>query len=86
MDYNHFTITAFERSSGKWRARVWRIRAKPLSAPKRKPFETDKDSASAADALKMAMEAIDAGVLRPRQRPERYWWSKRGALGMRHPA
>jgi len=80
MDYKQFTITAFERTDGKWRARVWRVKAKRFSARKLKPFETKKDSASAADALKFAMEAIDTGVLPPRQSPERYWRPKRAAL------
>jgi hypothetical protein len=86
MDYKQFTITAFERTSGSWRARIRRIRAKPFSASKVKPFETQKDSASAADALKVAMEVIDAGALRPRRRPERYWRPKRGALPARRRA
>jgi hypothetical protein len=86
MNYKQFTITAFERTSGKWRARVWRISAKPFGARKLKPFETAKDSASAADALKVAMEAIDAGVFPARGRPERYWRPKRAALPMRRPA
>jgi hypothetical protein len=86
MDYKQFTITAFERSNGKWRARVWRIKRRPFSARKLKPFEIKKDSASAEDALKVAMEAIDAGVFPPRQRPERYWRPKRAALPMRREA
>jgi hypothetical protein len=82
---SNLQITAFERTGGKWRARVWRLTAKPLSARKSRAFETEKDSASAADALKVAMEAIDAGVFPRRGTPERYWRLKRAALPMRRP-
>jgi hypothetical protein len=86
VDYKQFTITAFERSRGKWRARVWRIGTTPPNARRKpQPFETQRDSASAADALKVAMDAIDAGGLPHRPTPERYWRPKRGTQPMRRP-
>jgi hypothetical protein len=79
VDYRQFTVKAFERSPGKWRARISRVRPKPSNPASHKVqmFETAKDSVSAADALKVAMETIDAGVSH-RPRPERYWRPKRG--------
>lgn len=86
VDYKQFTIKAFEQSRGKWRARVWRTGVKPPSARRKpEPFVTAEDSASAADAVRAAMEAIDAGVLPRRPTPERYWRPKRGTPPFRRP-
>jgi hypothetical protein len=79
MEYKQFTIKAFERSQGKWRARASHIAVKPPSARlKLQPLVTAEDSASAADAVRAAMEAIDAGVFPRRPRPERHWRPKGG--------
>ncbi len=83
VDYKQFTITAFEHSAGKWRARVWRIRPKPFRPHKVSRFETQKDSASAAEALKAAMEAVDAGAFSRTLGAERYHGVKRGRLSGR---
>jgi hypothetical protein len=84
VDYKQFTIKAFERSPGKWRARIGRVRPKPSDPASRKlqTFVTAEDSASAADALKVAMEKIDVGAPH-RPTPERYWRPKRGSAAPR---
>lgn len=80
MEYKQFTIKAFEQSQGKWRARVSHTAVKPLSTRRKlQPFVTADDSASAADAMRAAMDRIDAGVFSHRPTPERYWRRKRGS-------
>jgi hypothetical protein len=86
VEYKQFTIKAFEQGPGKWRARVWRTGAKPPSSRRKpEPFVTAEESASAADAMRAAMDAIDAGALAQRPRPERYWRLKRGTPPFRRP-
>lgn len=80
MEYKQFIIKAFEQSQGKWRARVWHTTVKPLGARRKlQPFVTADDSVSAADAMRAAMDTIDAGVLSHRPTPERFWRRKRGS-------
>lgn len=77
MDYKDFRIKALEPKPGKWRARAWCRGARPLSLARRKlqPFETTEDSVSAAEAMALAMEAIDAGAFSPpaAKRPGKFW-------------
>jgi hypothetical protein len=77
VQYKRFTISAYEREPGKWRARVRRTSGRALIAGRGKllVFETAIDSASEADAMAMAIESIDAGAFsRVTQRSsEKYW-------------
>jgi hypothetical protein len=73
MDYKHFSISAFEREPGRWRARVRRV-AFIQSRAKLIEFVTEIDSVTAADAMKRAMKAIDRrGVSRSATGSERFW-------------
>jgi ribosomal protein L34 len=65
MDYKEFTINAFEREPGKWRARVRRASGRSLITTRRtkmQEFITGIDADSASKAMVMAMDAIDAGA------------------------
>jgi hypothetical protein len=77
MEYKEFYIRAFERETGKWRARVRRTNGMPLLRGKRlAEYITDGDAKTAADALKMAMATVDAGSFLPRSKRkthERFW-------------
>lgn len=64
VDYKQYTISAFEREPGRWRARMLRTafvrgRAKLIQCM------TETDSSTAVDAMTVAMAAIDAGALSP---------------------
>lgn len=79
MQYKRFTIDAYEREPGKWRARVRRTSGRALIAGPGKPLEfvTAMDSASEVDALTMAIEAIDAGAFsRATQRSSEKFWRR----------
>lgn len=77
MEYKEFTISGYERELGKWRARVRRTNGRALIAGRAKlmEFVTAVDSRSEADAMAMAMEAIDAGTFSraSRQSSEKFW-------------
>lgn len=77
VQYKQFTISAYEREPGKWRARVRRTSGRALIAGRRKlqEFVAAIDSSSKADAMTMAMEAIEAGAFSraTRRSPERFW-------------
>jgi hypothetical protein len=61
MQYKGFDICAFRYEPGKWRARIFRTNGKLSNTANRKLQElvTGPDPSSAADALILAMEAID---------------------------
>ena len=77
VEYRRFTISVYERERGKWRARVRRTSGRALIAGRAKLFEfvTARDSASEADAMGMAIDAIDAGAFSraTRRSSERFW-------------
>ena len=67
MEYKHFVVNAFQQRPGKWRASVKRSDGTPLivvGPHKRKIAQsvTHVDSSTADDAVRMAIEAIDAGA------------------------
>ena len=67
MEYRHFILNAFQQRSGKWRASVKRSDGTPLAVVgphKVKIAEsvTHIDSLTAEEALRMAVEAIDASA------------------------
>jgi hypothetical protein len=79
VQYKRFTISAYEREPGKWRARVRRTSGRALIAGRTKfrVFETAIDSASEADAMAMAIESIDAGAFsRVTQRSSEKFWRR----------
>lgn len=64
MEYRGFIVKAFERENGVWRATVRRSKGHPLKAKDFKKiyhFVTVRDAPTAVDALRMALDAIDAG-------------------------
>jgi len=72
MQYKGLEITAFEQEPGKWRARIVAANGRPLKGDDRQLLES-VTSATAVDALTLAMEAVDAAGLffsqcRPRNR------------------
>jgi hypothetical protein len=77
MQYKQFTISAYEREPGKWRARVRRSSGRPLIGGRGKllQFVAAIDASSEEDAMIMAIDAIDAGAFsRATQRSsERFW-------------
>ncbi len=77
VEYKQFTISAYQREPGKWRARVRRTSGRPLISGRMKLLEflTAKDSASEADAMSMAIEAIDAGAFSraTKRSSEKFW-------------
>jgi hypothetical protein len=77
VEYKQFTISAYQREPGKWRARVRRTSGRPLISGRTKLLEflTAKDGASEADAMTMAIEAIDAGAFSraTKRSSERFW-------------
>lgn len=77
MEYEKFTINAFEQAPGKWHARVRRTNGRALVARRRKliEFVTETDSLTAVEAMTLAMEAIDAGAVAPTSRThsEKFW-------------
>ena len=64
VDYKQFTISVLEREPGRWRARVLRT-AVVRGRAKLIQFVTETDSATAAAAMAVAMDAIDAGEFSP---------------------
>jgi len=75
MQYKGLEITAFEQTPGKWRASIVRANGKPLEGDDRQLLES-VTSATAVDALTLAMEAIDAAGLFFRNADrgmERFW-------------
>jgi hypothetical protein len=77
VEYKRFTISIYERERGKWRARVRRTSGRALIAGRAKllEFVTARDSASEADAMSVAIEAIDAGAFSraTKRSSERFW-------------
>jgi len=77
VEYKQFTISAYEREPGKWRARVRRTSGRPLISGRTRllDFVTAKDGASEADAMTMAIEAIDAGAFSraTKRSSEKFW-------------
>jgi hypothetical protein len=78
MQYKGLEITAFEQGPGKWRARIVRANGRPLQTNDRQLLEsvTSTNLSSAADALTLAMEAVDAAGLffgNTNRKPERFW-------------
>jgi hypothetical protein len=65
MEYQQFSVTAFERQPNKWRARIRRLDGMPVLIQGLKrldQFVTGIDSETAQAALLTAMAAIDAGT------------------------
>jgi len=67
MEYKHFLVKAFQQMPGKWRASVERTDGTPLVVVgphkvKIAQSVTHIDSLTAEEALRMAIEAIDAGA------------------------
>ena len=80
VQYSVFDIRAFEREPGKWRAAVRRTNGMPLKGGRKRLVEyvTDSDATSKADAMQMAMVAIDADFFWSRSKKqnapyERFW-------------
>jgi hypothetical protein len=77
VEYKQFTISAYQREPGKWRARVRRTSGRALIAGRAKllEFVTARDSASDAGAMTMAIEAIDAGAFSrtTKRSSEKFW-------------
>ncbi len=77
VDYKQFTISAYEREPGKWRARVRRTSGRALISGRAKllEFVTARDSASEADAMTKAIEAVDAGAFSraTKRSSEKFW-------------
>ncbi len=83
MEYRHFVISAFERAPGKWRARVSRTDGKALLASHKrtKNFEIDRDAATGAAALLLAMAAIDKGFISTAEKtPFEKFWRRRHSV------
>ena len=75
MQYKGLEITAFEETPGKWRARIAAANGRPLKGDDRQRLES-VTSATAVDALTLAMKAIDAAGLFFRNADrgmERFW-------------
>ena len=67
MEYEHFSVMAFERQPNKWRARIRRSDGMPIvikGLKKLGEFVTGIDCETAQAALMMAIAAIDAGTFR----------------------
>ena len=75
MQYKGLEITVFEQEPGKWHARIVAANGRPLKGDDRQILEF-VTSASAVDALTLAMEAVDAAGLFFRNADrgmERFW-------------
>ena len=75
MQYKGLEITAFEQEPGKWRARIVAANGRPLRRDDRELLEPIA-SATAVDALALAMEAVDAAGLffhNADRGTERFW-------------
>lgn len=67
MEYEHFSVMAFERQPNKWRARIRRSDGMPVAIrglKKLGEFVTGIDCDTAQAALMMAIAAIDAGTFK----------------------
>jgi hypothetical protein len=77
VEYKQFTISAYEREPGKWRARVRRTSGRALIAGRARllEFVTARDSSSEARAMTMAIDAIDAGAFSraTKRSSEKFW-------------
>ena len=64
MEYKQFTVQAFEREPGKWRASVQRADGKLLwkGRAKIRKFVTAMDATTPERAMQMAVAAIDQGA------------------------
>ena len=67
MEHKHFIVSAFQQRPGKWRAGVKRSDGTPLTVVgphklKIAQSVTHVNSLTAEDAVRMAIEAIDAGA------------------------
>jgi hypothetical protein len=89
VEYKRFFVQAFERTPGKWRAKIWRIDGAPVkvvSAKKLAKFVTRFDETTAIFAMVTAMAAIDGGTfVRDRVASERFWRRRGHANGIRTP-
>ena len=75
MQYKGLELTVFEQEPGKWHARIVAANGRPLKGDDRQLLEF-VTSASAVDALTLAMEAVDASGLFFRNADrgmERFW-------------
>src|SRR5262249_33256625 len=75
MQYKGLEITVFEQEPGKWHARIVAANGRPSKGDDRQLLEF-VTSASAVDALTLAMEAVDAAglIFRNADRGmERFW-------------
>jgi hypothetical protein len=76
MEYQGFVVEAFEQEPGKWRAKILRSSGKPLITGRKRiwQFVTGIDATTAAAALLMALEAIDAETFSSAAPlPEKFW-------------
>jgi hypothetical protein len=75
MEYKGFYISTYEREPEKWRARIRPVRDLPVRRKKFAEYITDNDARTAAQALKMAIAAIDGGSFfaRSKKGTERFW-------------
>jgi len=80
MEYHGFVVDAFERDSGKWRAKLSRSSGRPLITGRKRiwQFVTGVDAATAPAALLMALEAIDAGTFSSTTPLPEKFWRRRG--------
>jgi hypothetical protein len=64
MEYKQYTVQAFEREPGKWRASVQRADGKLLwkGRTKIRKFVTGIDATTPERAMQMAIAAIDQGA------------------------
>jgi hypothetical protein len=76
MEYKGFVVRAFERESGRWRAKILRPVGKPLVTGRKRivQYISGVDRTTASAALIAALEAIDAGAFSlPATLPEKFW-------------
>jgi hypothetical protein len=76
MEYQGFVVDAFERDTGKWRAKLSRSSGRPLITGRKKiwRFVTSVDATTASAALLIALAAIDSGTFaRAAPLPEKFW-------------
>jgi hypothetical protein len=78
MEYRQFVIQAFEEVPGKWRAKISRSDGKPLTLNGQRAahrFINGFSATTAANALLLAMEAIDRGTIATAEKApiEKFW-------------
>jgi len=80
MEYLGFVVEAFEQGPGKWRAKILRSSGKPLITGRKRiwQFVTGIDATTAAAALLMALEAIDAETFSSAAPLPEKFWRRRG--------